>query len=78
MKGIVKSVSNFLKDQDWLFIIEDSSKSEYYIMAEPFYKKNGLKSPVTKRELDNLKENMQIDFDYIHSTGENIITRMKW
>ncbi len=78
MKGIVKSISNFSKDQEWLFIIEDSNKCKYYIKAEPFYKKSGLKTPVTKRELDTLNENMEIDFEYINNTGENIITKIEW
>ena len=53
MKGVVKNVSNFLIEDEWLFIIEDSDHAEYFIMAEPFYKKNSLKTPVTKRELNS-------------------------
>ena len=78
MKGVVKNVSNFLIEDEWLFIIEDSDHAEYFIMAEPFYKKNSLKTPVTKRELDSLKENSKIDFEYKIINGKNIVTGLKW
>ena len=78
MRGIVKNVSNFLIDDDWLFIIEGTDKLKYFIMAEPFYKTNGLRTPVTKRELENLNENVQIDFTYINMMEKNIITKIKW
>ncbi len=34
MKGIIKNVSDFLKEQKWLFIIEDEMRVEYFIMEE--------------------------------------------
>lgn len=78
MKGIVTNVCNFLDDENWLFIIKDSDKLKYYVMAAPFYKENKLKSPVTKRELDSLNELMQVDFEYIRIGEKNIVTRLKW
>ncbi len=55
MKGVVRNVSDFLKEQEWIFIIEDDMNIEYFIMEESFYKKNYLKSPITKRELEFIK-----------------------
>lgn len=78
MKGIIKNVSDFLKEQKWLFIIEDDMRVEYFIMEESFYKNNGLKSPITKRELDSLSKNMQIEFDYKVINHLNLITKLSW
>ena len=76
MKGIIKNVSDFLKEQKWLFIIEDEMRVEYFIMEESFYKKYNLKSPITKRELDALVKNMQIEFDYKVINDINLITKL--
>lgn len=78
MKGIIKNVSDFFKEQEWLFVIEDDTGSEYFIMEKSFYKKNDLKSPITKRELDSLNKNMQIEFDYKVIDHINVITKLSW
>ena len=44
---------NFLEDKDWLFELTNGQE-KYYIMNESFYKKEGLKNPLTKHDLDML------------------------
>ena len=78
MKGIIKNVSDFLKEQKWLFIIEDDTGVEYFIMQKSFYKKNNLKIRLTKRELDSLCKNTQIEFDYKVINHVHLITKLSW
>ncbi|SMC75485.1 hypothetical protein [Pedobacter africanus] len=43
---------NFTTKENWLFRLVDDEKNEYYIMNQLFYEAQNLKSPITKRELD--------------------------
>lgn len=78
MKGIVTDVSDFTSDERWLFIIQDDYSVKYFVMDELFYRKNRMKSPVSKRELDSLFANMEIEFYFDRIEGLNIITRIHW
>ena len=78
MKGVIKEVSDFLEETNWLFVIEDDMQVKYFIMEGSFYKKNDLKSPITKRELDTLDQDMQIDFDFKVIDHINLVTNLSW
>ena len=78
MKGIVKKVSDFTNNIEWLFIISDEKENEYLIMNDSFYKKNNLKSPITKRELDSLDEDMIITFEFIKLNDIRLVTELFW
>ena len=76
MRGLVKKVSNFTRATDWLFVIEDENRSEYFIMTSDFYRNIKLKTPVTKKELDSLDTNMWITFQYVVIGTKNLVTKI--
>jgi len=44
---------NFTTEEEWLFKLSDGN-NDYYILTDTFYKSKGLKSPISKKELDSL------------------------
>jgi len=52
--------TNFSTNQPWIFKLADSSGSFCYTMDTNFYERNGLKSPITKHELDFLEVGCRI------------------
>lgn len=50
MRLKIKEIS-FTNEQNWIFKLSDDI-SDYYILDERGYKSKGLKSPITKHELD--------------------------
>ena len=45
--------TNFTTKYNWLFKLFDENENDYYIMNQSFYESQNLKSPITKKELDN-------------------------
>ena len=45
--------TNFTTKYNWLFKLFDENENDFYIMDQSFYESLNLKSPITKRELDN-------------------------
>lgn len=76
MEGVVKRVSDFTKNTNWLFVFTDNRSSEYFVMGSELYEKNNLKFPVTKRELDSLDTGMKVEFDFAVIEGQNIVTKI--
>ena len=58
---------NFTKQHEWIFKLVNEFGDVYYIMNELFYKKHNLKTPITKRELDNY-----VRGQWINASVENI------
>lgn len=45
--------TNFTTKYNWLFKLFDEKENDFYIMNQSFYESQNLKSPITKKELDN-------------------------
>ena len=45
--------TNFTSKYNWLFKLVDENENDFYIMDQSFYESQNLKSPITKKELDN-------------------------
>ena len=45
--------TNFTTKYNWLFKLFDENENDFYIMDQSFYESQNLKSPITKKELDN-------------------------
>ena len=45
--------TNFTTKYNWLFKLFDENENDFYIMNQSFYESQNLKSPITKKELDN-------------------------
>lgn len=45
--------TNFTTKHNWLFKLFDENENDFYIMDQSFYESQNLKSPITKKELDN-------------------------
>lgn len=67
--------TNFTDEHEWLFQLSDGVGNLFYIMAEPFYKNNGLKSPITKRELDYYDKGQWIGAAIKEIAGKNIVVQ---
>ena len=65
---------NFTTEFKWLFLLHDSEQNEYLIMDEHFYFENGLKTPVTKKELDMWDIGHRINCQFKTIEKLNIIT----
>ncbi|MEQ6169104.1 hypothetical protein AAOE16_18035 [Ekhidna sp. MALMAid0563] len=66
--------TNFTTDYDWIFKLTDSSGNLYYIMNNSFYIKNNIKSPLTKKELDQLDVGHSLRCDSKHINDINLVT----
>lgn len=67
---------NFTNDKNWLFKFSDSF-SEYFVMNDSFYERNGLKSPVTKKELDYLDVGTSILCESKEIDGIKVILKIR-
>lgn len=45
--------TNFTTKYNWLFKLFDENENDFYIMNQSFHESQNLKSPITKKELDN-------------------------
>jgi hypothetical protein len=45
--------TNFTTKYNWLFKLFDENENAFYIMDQSFYESHNLRSPITKKELDN-------------------------
>ena len=45
--------TNFTTKYNWLFKLFDENENDFYIMNQSFYESQNLKSPITKKELNN-------------------------
>jgi hypothetical protein len=64
---------DFTNKFDWLFKLSNETGHTFYIMSEPFYKNNGLKSPVTKKELDHYDKEQWINASIREIDGKNVV-----
>lgn len=64
---------NFTTEHDWLFKLTDESGDAFYIMNESFYKKQNLKSPITKKELDYYDKGQWINVYVKEIDSKNIV-----
>lgn len=69
---------NFTNGKPWLFKLIDLSGNVSYIMDMHFYKENGMKSPITKRELDFLNVGHVVKGETIEISGTRVLTQIKW
>lgn len=68
--------TNFTTEQDWLFQLIDTDGNNCFIMDNPFYKRYGLKSPVTKKELDSWDKGYWISATVAEIEGKRIIVEL--
>ena len=70
--------SNFTNSKPWIFKLIDSSGSTCYIMNEGFYKENGMRTPITKRELDSLDVGYIVKGEAIEISETRVLINIKW
>jgi len=70
----VKDV-NFTNNYNWLFKLSDGV-DEYYIYNDYFYYEKGLKTPITKKELDSLDVGHSILCEVKDYEGVKVITKI--
>lgn len=64
---------NFTDGQDWIFKLQDEEGNHFFIMNYFFYKEHGLKSPVTKKELDSYDKGQWINVILKEVAGKIIV-----
>jgi hypothetical protein len=69
--------TNFTNRKPWLFELIDSSGNTCYVMDMGFYKENGMKSPVTMRELDSLAVGDVVKGEIIEISGRRVLTSIQ-
>lgn len=67
---------NFTVDENWIFKLSDGSV-DYYVLDEDGYKSKGLRSPISRPELDCWDVGHSILCESADIDGLNIITRIK-
>ncbi|UXX79790.1 hypothetical protein N7E81_01540 [Reichenbachiella carrageenanivorans] len=75
MRLKVKDVS-FTNDEEWLFKLGDGT-NDYYILTESEYKKMGLNSPISRRELDSLDVGHSILCETQNVNNINVVTKIR-
>jgi hypothetical protein len=74
MRLKIKDVS-FTNDCDWLFKLSDGF-NEYYVLTNHFYEKMGLKTPISKNELDYLDVGHSILCEVKDFDGKKVVTKI--
>lgn len=64
---------NFTNDHDWVFKLQDEKGNHFFIMNQLFYKAHGLKSPITKKELDSYDKGQWINVILKEVAGKIIV-----
>jgi hypothetical protein len=67
---------NFSNQQSWVFKLRNPSGSIYYIMNADFYEQNGIRSPITKRELDCLDVGLTVKGEVQEILGLSVLTKI--
>ena len=70
------TATNFSKDNEWLFKLEDGEKSECYIMQTDFYIRNNLVSPVNKSHLDRFENGTVVQANIVTLDGRKVVTQI--
>lgn len=68
---------NFSGDKNWIFKLTNGIKT-YYVMDTPFYSRNDLNSPISKRELDKLDIGFSIKCEVEKIEDFEVVISMKY
>ena len=68
--------TSFYGDKDWLYMLKDNHEGMAMIPTREFYKKYGLKSPLTKQHLDSFDKGIAVDAEIQEFEGKRIVTRI--
>jgi hypothetical protein len=67
---------NFLNRVPWIFKLTSTSGDVCYIMNAEFYKQNGMASPITKKELDDLDVGHTLTGEVQEISGLIVLTKI--
>jgi hypothetical protein len=65
---------NFTNEFDWLFKLVDFEKNEFLIMNDYFYKRNNMKSPISRIHMDSLDIGQTINCNFKIINETKIVT----
>jgi hypothetical protein len=65
---------NFTNEFDWLFKLVDFEKNEFLIMDDYFYKRNNMKSPISRIHMDSLDIGQTINCNFKIINETKIVT----
>jgi hypothetical protein len=69
--------TNFTNNFDWLFMLSNEHGGKFYIMNQIFYSDNKLKSPITKKELDNFDRGTWINAIVEHIDDKDVVVQIR-